>query len=273
MESGASRGGAGPKLAVRGVSKIYGDAKGGRSVTALASTDLEVRENEVVSLMGPSGCGKSTLLNLVAGLIDATAGEVLVDGVPTARPGRDRAMVFQSDAVFPWMDVVANIGYASRMAGESASERRALVDRFVEMVGLKGFEHAWPKELSGGMRKRVDIARAYAARPSIVLMDEPFGALDVLTKEALQLELERLAVEEPRTILFVTHDIEEAIFVGDRIALMSPRPGRIARIIDVPFPRPRARELKTSDAFVELRREVMRYVAEFGEDAPARAAA
>ena len=255
---------AAPKLFVRGVSKVYGGSKGSPGTTALADTDLDVRENEVVSLMGPSGCGKSTLLNLVAGLIEPTRGQVTVDGAPVHGPGRDRAMVFQSDAVFPWMDVAANIGYSAKMAGESAKARKALVDRFVEMVGLTGFEHAWPKELSGGMRKRVDIARAYAARPEIVLMDEPFGALDVLTKEALQVELERLAVEEPRTILFVTHDIEEAIFVGDRIVLMSPRPGRIVQILDVPFPRPRGIELKTSDEFVALRRRVMAYVAEFG---------
>jgi NitT/TauT family transport system ATP-binding protein len=226
-------------------------------VRALENINLEVSDGEFICLMGPSGCGKSTLIFIISSLLSHDTGRVLINGTEPINPGADRAVVFQSDAVFPWMTVRQNISYGLKVAGKSKKEIEDTVSYFINLVHLEGFEDAWPKQLSGGMRKRVDLARAYANDPAILLMDEPFGALDILTKEQLQLELQRLWIQKPKTIMFVTHDIEEALFLGDRVIIMSPRPGKIDYIQNIEFERPRPIGLKTSDEFVKLRKKMI----------------
>lgn len=241
-------------IAVERVAKAYRTRRG--SVQALADTDLIIGSLETVSLVGPSGCGKTTLLNLIAGFIAPTHGRISVDGEAVTQPGADRAVVFQADAVFPWLSVRDNLSYGPRMRGIPGGEWRPRVEHFLEVVGLGEFADAYPKQLSGGMRKRVDLARAYVNDPKALLLDEPFGALDVFTKEAMQQALLTIAASEPKTIVFVTHDIEEAIFVGDRVVVMSPRPGRISAQLPVPFGRPRTRELRADPEFQRLRLEI-----------------
>lgn len=228
----------------------------GKKVTALDKVNLEVGENEFVCVMGPSGCGKTTLLNLIAGHLMPTSGSVAVDSRTVTGPGADRAVVFQDNAVFPWMTVEQNIGYSLRMQGRPASEIEASVARFLGVVGLTEFRKSWPNQLSGGMRKRVDIARCYAADPAVLLMDEPFGALDIMTKERLQEDLHKVWLEQPKTIFFITHDLEEALYLGDRVILMSPRPGRIAREFRPALPTERDMLIKTSPEFVKLAKEL-----------------
>jgi NitT/TauT family transport system ATP-binding protein len=206
--------------------------------------------------MGPSGCGKTTLLNVIAGIVAPSSGEVLVGGSRVTGPGPDRAVVFQDDAVFPWMTVEDNVGYSLRMRGRPAAEIRDIVDRYVKLVGLDEFRTAWPRQLSGGMKKRVDLARGYAADPEVLLMDEPFGALDIMTKERLQEELHKLWLVAPRTVIFITHDLEEALFLGDRVILMSPRPGRIDREYRPEFPDKRDMSIKTTPEFVRFAKEL-----------------
>lgn len=244
-----------PKIAARDISVTY---ESGRSrVPALTGIDLTVEEGEFVCILGPSGCGKSTLLHMMAGLIQPTTGGVLIDGAPVGGPSPDRTMVFQRDAVFPWFTVEENISYGPRMRGVPRRDRETLAAQLVRLVSLDGFEKRYPKELSGGMRKRVDVARAYANSPSLLLMDEPFGALDELTKENMQIDLQRLWMEKGGTICFVTHSIEEAIFLADRILVMTPRPGTISHEFRVEFARPRRAELKTTAEFQEVRRALL----------------
>lgn len=228
----------------------------GGDLEVLQHLDLEIDESEFVTIVGASGCGKSTLLNIVAGLLPPTEGRVLVEDQPVTVPGPDRVMVFQDDAVFPWYTVRQNVEYGLRIAGLSAAERNERTDHYVNMIGLTEFEHAFPRELSGGMRKRVDLARALATAPNVLLMDEPFAALDVITKEGLQVEFLNIWRRIQMTVLFVTHDIEEALFMADRVAVMASNPGRVRRIVDVPFPRPRDVELKPDPDFQSLRREL-----------------
>jgi NitT/TauT family transport system ATP-binding protein len=247
-------------IAIRAVEKRF-RTRGGE-VVALSQTDLEIEPHEIVSIVGPSGCGKTTLLNMVAGFAEPTRGEVLADGRPVTGPGADRAVVFQADAVFPWLTVRDNLSYGPRIRGVPRSEWAPRVDRFLTTVDLVDFADAYPKQLSGGMRKRVDLARAYANDPEVLLLDEPFGALDVFTKEAMQQSLLAIWEEVPKTVLFVTHDIEEAIFVGDRVIVMSPRPGRVTADVEVPFERPRTIEVRADPAFQQLR---LRIAAILGE--------
>lgn len=247
-------------ISVHNVAKRYRSA--GRAVTALERTTLDIQSLQIVSVVGPSGCGKTTLLNLIAGFIEPTEGSVLVDGTPVRGAGADRAVVFQADAVFPWLTVRDNLSYGPRARGVPKTEWQERVEHFLPLVGLQDFADAYPKQLSGGMRKRVDVARAYVNDPLVLLLDEPFGALDVFTKEAMQQALLRLAAEEPKTILFITHDIEEAIFVGDRVVVMTPRPGRIAADVPVQFPRPRSLQLRAEPAFQRLRLEIAGMLAE-----------
>lgn len=230
----------------------------GRTFIALDSVSLEVDEGETVCLVGPSGCGKTTLLNVVAGFLLPTNGEVRVGGTPVAGPGPDRAVVFQADAVFPWLSVRRNLEYGPRIRGMLDANATARVDSYLEMMGLTAFANEFPKVLSGGMRKRVDVARVYANDPQVVLLDEPFGALDDFTKSHLQDELIRLSLVNPKTTMFVTHDIEEALYVGNRVAVMSARPGRIEDIIAIPFPRDRTSSVKDADEFHQLRQYVQR---------------
>ena len=218
----------------------------------LRSVSLALREGEFVSLVGASGCGKSSLLSIVAGLTAPNAGGVTLNGRRITGPGSDRAMVFQDDAVFPWMTVEANIEFPLRMAGAPRDQRLARVDELLDMVRLRHKRKAWPGQLSGGQRKRVDIARALAASPTLLLMDEPFAALDAITKAALQAEFLALCERTRLTVLFVTHDLEEALLLSDRILLMTPS-GRIDQAFDVPFSRPRAPELRQAASFQAMR--------------------
>lgn len=227
-----------------------------RQIEALKDINLEVQAGEFMCLVGPSGCGKSTLLFIVAGLVSPSAGVVHVGGVQVHDPDPDRPVVFQGDAVFPWMTVAQNVGYGLKQKSTAKREHDEIVNQLIDLVGLSGFHDAYPKELSGGMKKRVDLARAYATNPTVLLMDEPFGALDAITKEKMQVDLMRLLVTETdrqRTVLFVTHDLEEAIFLADRVAVMTSRPGTVQVVLDIPFTRPRDASLKLSNEFQELR--------------------
>lgn len=229
-------------------------------IVALADIHLDLYPDEFVCLIGPSGSGKTTLLNVIAGLVPPTTGTVTLDGVPVTKPGPDRAVVFQSPAILPWMTVVGNIALAPRYAGRTVTEQRRIVAELVELFELADFQHCYPHELSGGLQSRVALACAYAADPAILLMDEPFGSLDILSRERLQDELLRLWRITPRTTLFVTHDIEEALYLGDRLVILGGRPGRIMGDFAVPFPRPRDQFLKASVEFQRLRRDIKAFV-------------
>ena len=229
----------GPKIQIRRVSKAFG--AGARAMPALAEIDLDVAEHELVCLLGPSGCGKSTLLNIVAGFLSPTTGTVLVDGRTVTGPAPERGVVFQEYALFPWLTVTGNVEFGPAMQGRPAAERRELVARYLELVGLRAHAHKFPAQLSGGMKQRVAIARALANTPAIVLMDEPFGALDAQTREILQDELSRIQRVEHKTIVFVTHSIREAVYLADRIVVMTSVPGRVKQIFTVKLPEVRDR--------------------------------
>jgi NitT/TauT family transport system ATP-binding protein len=212
---------------------------GGREVVAVDGVDLEVGEGEFVCLLGPSGCGKSTLLNAVAGFVQPTSGEVRANGRTVVAPGPDRAMVFQEYALFPWMTVADNVGFGLELRGEPRQVIREKVDALLAKLGLLEFRERFPKDLSGGMRQRVAIARVLAIDPPMLLMDEPFGALDALTRRNLQDELLRIWAELRKTILFVTHGIEESIYLADRVVVMTYRPGTVKELVSITLPRPR----------------------------------
>ncbi len=215
----------------------FAGKRSGEEIAVLSQIDADVQRGEFVCIVGPSGCGKSTLLNIVGGFIPPSSGTVMVEGETVRGPDRRRIFVFQENGVFPWLTVRENIAFGLR--GKTAKERAETVAHYVEMVGLAGFEHAYPRELSGGMRQRVEIARALAADPHIIYMDEPFGALDFITRLKMRADLVRIWQSEKKTILFVTHDIEEAVQLADRVLIMSPRPGRIEEIVPIDLPRPR----------------------------------
>ncbi len=230
-------------------------AEDGTVTPALSAFQLGVEEGEFVAILGPSGCGKSTLLNIVAGFLRPTAGRVLLDGREVTGPGADRGVVFQEHALFPWMRVIDNIAFGLRLRGVPRAERLAAAGRFVELVGLVGFERHWPRQLSGGMKQRVALARALANDPKVLLMDEPFGALDAQTRRTMQDELVKIWAAAKKTCLFVTHSIEEALLLADRVVTMTARPGRIKAIHGVGLPRPRD---ESSPEFVQLKRELTR---------------
>lgn len=215
----------------------------GSVVQALSGVDLSVRENEFLTVLGPSGCGKTTLLKTIAGLIPWNSGEIIIDGGPVRGPGPDRAMVFQNFALLPWATVLENVSFGLQLRGVSKADRRRKAASLIEMVGLGGFESKRPNELSGGMQQRVGLARALAVEPQILLMDEPFGAVDEQTRRLLQEELLRIWEQTRLTVVFITHSMEEAVLLGDRVVLMSARPGRIAEIVDVPLKRPRSSDI------------------------------
>jgi NitT/TauT family transport system ATP-binding protein len=252
-------------IAIERITKVFETAR--KRTVALNQTDLTIGSNETVCIVGPSGCGKTTLLNLIAGFLTPTEGTIHVNGRLVSGPGADRAVVFQADAVFPWLTVAENVAYGMRMQGVGGAERRARVEHYLELVGLTDFRNAYPKELSGGMRKRVDLARAYASGPEVLLLDEPFGALDLFTKEAMWLALASVVAAEPKTSVFVTHDIEEALFLGDRVIVMTPRPARVHSILDVPFGANRNLDLKASSEFQTLRTEIAHTLREVHHDA------
>ncbi len=226
------------------------------SSVVLSNIDLAIRTGEVVCLVGASGCGKSTLVNAVAGLVHPFAGSIHIDDRPVLKPGADRVMVFQDDAVFPWMTVRDNVEFGLRVKGLSRAERQTKIDAVLRLVELDAVADAYPRQLSGGMRKRVDLARALAVDPEILLMDEPYGALDAMTKERMQAHFLASCEKSNRTAIFVTHDLEEAIFLGDRIGVLGRNPGRVSVIIDVPFAHPRESDVKRSSPFQKLRGEL-----------------
>ena len=257
---------------VANVSKVHLSMKG-EPLLALLDVDFQVEKNEFFSIVGPSGCGKTTLLNLLAGFEQPTRGELKVGGEIITAPGWERAVVFLEYALFPWYTVVQNVRYGLQRKRVPEPEQRRLVDHYIGLVGLRGFESRYPGELSGGMRQRVSIARALAVNPSILLMDEPFGALDIQTREYMQDELLKIWQQEPKTVIFVTHSIDEAIKLSDRVAIMAPRPGRVEEIKHVEFARPRD---PTNPAVVRLAAEVKRWLRQqaFGStavEAPAHA--
>jgi len=223
------------KILIRNLTKRYLEG----SVLAFEDLTLEVHENEILCILGPSGCGKTTLLKIIDGLMPADAGEVQIDGARVQGPRPTVAMVFQHFGLFPWKTVKENIGYGLRVQGRPAAEIEAAVQKYVKMVSLEGFEQAYPYQLSGGMQQRSGLARALAINPKILLMDEPFGAVDAQTREILQDEMLRIWEVEKKTMVFITHSIDEAILLGDRVVVMSPRPGRIRETLTVHLPRPR----------------------------------
>jgi NitT/TauT family transport system ATP-binding protein len=243
------------KLLVRDLGVVFTRRRGG-TVAALNNLSLCVRDEEFVSIVGPSGCGKSTLLRIIAGLIRPSAGEVFVDARPVEGPGADRGMVFQSYTLFPWLTVQGNVEFGLKLRGQPVEERTQTARRYIELVGLQGTEPAYPKELSGGMQQRVAIARALANDPSILLMDEPFGALDAQTRAIMQELLLRVWEQTHKTVLFVTHDIDEAVLLSDRIYAMTARPGRIKAELPVALPRPREVGVMDTPAFITIRQRI-----------------
>jgi NitT/TauT family transport system ATP-binding protein/sulfonate transport system ATP-binding protein len=240
-------------LEINGVSRIFPGRRGGPPTRALEPTSVSVEPNDFITILGPSGCGKSTLLRIVAGLDRPSAGGVRLNGRPVTGPGPDRGMVFQSYTLFPWLTVEQNIAFGLREKGLPETAQKEIVASYIAKVGLKGFEHHWPKQLSGGMQQRTAIARALANDPEILLLDEPFGALDNQTRALMQELLLGIWEREKKTVLFVTHDIEEAIFIASRVIVMSARPGRIKAEFRVDLPYPRHYTLKTSPEFSDLK--------------------
>ncbi|MBF8193774.1 ABC transporter ATP-binding protein [Nonomuraea sp. K274] len=224
--------------------------------TALDHVSLDIADREFVTVVGPSGCGKSTLMSMAAGLVEPDSGAVLVDGRPVDGPGPDRGVIFQQYALFPWLTVRKNVEFGLRLAQLPAEERRRRAERAIELVGLSDFADALPKTLSGGMKQRCAIARAYAVNPQVLLMDEPFGALDALTRVQLQDQLLDTWSQEQRTVMFITHDVDEAVYLARRVVVMAARPGRVQQIIDVDLPYPRTEEMRLSAEFGRIRNEV-----------------
>jgi NitT/TauT family transport system ATP-binding protein len=246
-------------LEVRRVSKRFA-AKGG-VVTALDDLSFDVAEGEIVCLLGTSGGGKSTLLSLIAGLDEASEGEITLDGEPITGPGTDRGMVFQRDCLFPWLTVTGNVRFGMRLKANAAVLDGTAVGRseyLIEAVGLGKFKDAYPKQLSGGMRQRAAIARALLNQPRVLLMDEPFGALDAQTREGMQELLLGLCAKHGTTVVFVTHDVEEAVYLGDRVVVMKAHPGEVTADVAIDLPRPRNAEMKLSEGFSRYRREILR---------------
>jgi NitT/TauT family transport system ATP-binding protein len=237
------------QIVIEGVSHTYRPPHG-RPVLALADVSLDVQVREFVALLGPSGCGKSTLLYLIGGFLPTEIGRILVDGKPVAGPGPDRGIVFQNFALFPWKTVRANILYGLERQGLPRREREQRAQAFIDLVGLKGFEDSYPSQLSGGMKQRTALARTLAFDPEILLMDEPFGALDAQTRSLMQAELLRIWQRTPKTVIFVTHDVQEAVYLADRVAVMSARPGRIKAVVETKFDKNHPQLFK-SKAFVD----------------------
>lgn len=244
----------GIKVQAKDVKKIYPSSRG--DVVALNGFDLDIKENEFICVVGPSGCGKSTILNIMAGLEKPTSGEVLVDGMPVQGPGAERGVVFQQYALFPWLSVKKNVEFGLRLKKLPKEDIERISGHYIDMVELQDFKNAYPKELSGGMKQRVAIARAYAMNPSLLLLDEPFGALDAQTRTQLQTELLHTWETERKTCFFITHDVEEAVILSQRVVIMSARPGRIKEIVDVDIPYPRNQETKLTPRFGEIKNHV-----------------
>ena len=252
--------GSGNAIEVKDLWMTFPGKRTGEQIHVLENVNLEVRRGEFVCIVGPSGCGKSTLLNIIGGFLQQTSGSVLVEGRPVRGPDPQRIFVFQENGVFPWLNVEDNVGFGllEKSFGQGvdpAKEREEIVRRYIEMVGLTGFEKAYPRELSGGMRQRVEIARALAASPDIIYMDEPFGALDFITRLKMRADLVRIWQEEKKTILFVTHDIEEAVQLADTVLVMSRRPATVQFSEKISIPRPRDLD---SRGYLEARDRIFR---------------
>lgn len=239
-------------LSIRDLTKSF--PKDGGAMLAIADFDLEVRNGEFVCLLGPSGCGKTTILRIIAGLQTATTGSITLKGMEITGPGSDRGMVFQEFGLFPWRTVKKNVEFGLEIQKKSEKEIEETSKRFIDLVGLTGFENSHPNQLSGGMKQRVGIARALASDPAILLMDEPFGALDAQTRNQMQKELLRIWQETKKTVIFVTHSVDEAVFLADRIIVLTTRPGRIKNIYEIKLPRPRDRG---NPEFINLRKTIL----------------
>lgn len=238
------------QIDIRNVGKVYGGTASDHAVVALDGVNLRIRRGEFISLLGPSGCGKSTLLGIIAGFQSASSGQLLQDGRPITRPGPSRTVVFQDYALFGWMTVQQNVEFGLKAKGMPKAQRAEIARALIAMVRLNGFEDKYPHQMSGGMKQRAAIARALAPDPDILLMDEPFGALDAQTRVLLQEEIARISSEAGKTVIFVTHGIDEAVFLADRVVVMSPRPGRVREEVLVPLPRPRTAEMRSDPWFV-----------------------
>jgi ABC-type nitrate/sulfonate/bicarbonate transport system ATPase subunit len=248
------------KVVARDVHVVYRQDGSARPVVAVEGIDLTVYDGEFFCILGPSGCGKSTFLSVVDGLVAPTRGEVLLDGHPVSGPGRDRGFVFQDPSLFPWLTTLPNVTYGLECHGVPRAVAVERVRSIVEMVGLAGFEHHYPHQLSGGMQQRVNLARALAVDPEVLLMDEPFAALDAQTRDVMQEELVRIAGRAGKTVLFITHQISEAVFLADRVAVFSARPGRVREIVEVSLPRPRELGLKRTPRFLELEDHIWKLI-------------
>ncbi|MBT9776018.1 ATP-binding cassette domain-containing protein [Clostridium sp. MCC353] len=239
------------KVKIDKVEKIYSGRNG--DMVALNGVSLDIMENEFVCVVGPSGCGKSTLLNIIAGLLEPSSGAVYVDGKEVKGPGPERGVVFQQYALFPWLTVLKNVQFGLKLQGMGEAESKETAMKYLKMVDLEQFADSYPKELSGGMKQRVAIARAYAVNPQVLLMDEPFGALDAQTRTQLQSELIKTWQEQKKTAFFITHDVEEAVILATKVIIMSARPGRIKKIVDINLPYPRTQEMKMELPFLDLK--------------------
>lgn len=249
-----------PKVVVEKVRKVYQSSRG--EVVALNDTNLTINNNEFICVVGPSGCGKTTLLNILGGLDEPTSGEIRIDGKPISGPSAERGIVFQQYALFPWLTVRQNVEFGLKLKKVGKGERKEIAEKYIESVGLKDFANSYPKELSGGMKQRVAIARAYAVNPKLLLLDEPFGALDAQTRTQLQVELLNTWEQEQKTCFFITHDVEEAVLLANRVVVMSARPGRIKTIIDIDLKHPRTQETRMSKEFNDIKNEIWNQVYE-----------
>ena len=251
------------KLSIEHLSKRYWFEREDREVLAVSDVSFAVEDGEFLSIVGPSGCGKTTLLNIVAGLLPYEEGNVSIDGKRVEGPGVDRAVVFQHSSLLPWRTIAGNIRYGMEMQRRfDEATMRERTDHFVKMVGLSGFERHYPNELSGGMQQRVNLARALAADPKVLLMDEPFAALDAQTREFMQAELLKIWSQDRKTVVFITHQINEAVYLADRVAVMSARPGRLKEVFKVPFGRPRTLSLKRDPRFLEIEDSIWQLIEE-----------
>jgi len=240
------------KLSTRFLDVTYVNNKTGAEVMALQNINLNIKDGEFICIVGPSGCGKTTFLNTVVGLLKPSKGEILLDQQKIDGPGKDRAMVFQNPSLLPWRTVLENVLYGVELLKQITAEKKKEAKGFIEMVGLKGYENHYPHELSGGMQQRVNLARALTVNPSLILLDEPFSALDAQTREFMQGELLRIWDETKKTSLFITHQIDEAVFLADRVFVFGARPGRVVEVVDVDIPRPRDLHVKRSPEFLEF---------------------
>jgi NitT/TauT family transport system ATP-binding protein len=248
------------KLETRQLSKVF--TRRGATTEALRDITIGIAAGEFVSIVGASGCGKTTFLRMVDGLIEPTSGSILIDGQSVTGPGSNRAFVFQRDSLFPWRSVLQNTVFGPEVRGDAMPAARGLARKFLELVGLEGFDRYFPHEMSGGMRQRVNLARALTFNPDVLLMDEPFAALDAQTREIMQAELLRIWQEARKTVLFVTHQIDEAVFLSDRVLVFTVRPGRLKQIITIDLPRPRALEIKRTPQFIRYVDEIWRLIEE-----------